>query len=326
VTSPHFDHDVLNTLGEAVRDAGESLRIIVSSADPDDELGGGLTAVAREVEEGTGGAVPSSVVGGDTTELTVRFGERTVATYRAAPVGPEAAPFVSLLQTLAIPSDDSVPHVEQAADIVVYISPDCPNCPRSVQAATQLAAVNPEVTATVVDIGRYADEVASLGIRSVPAAIVNDGLTLVGAMSAAEMAEKIAGVAGQTTEDQVLASLVDAGRIDAAAAMLAEGTGHAGFVDLWRKSTLESRMGLVLGAESALETDPRSLDLMVPDLLQVLDTDDAARRGDTADLLGMIGHPSARNRLEALLEDSNEDVAEIAGEALEALRQEADPQ
>jgi HEAT repeat protein len=140
------------------------------------------------------------------------------------------------------------------------------------------------------------------------------------------MAEKITGVEGQTTEDQVLASLVDAGRIDAAAAMLAEGAGHAGFLDLWRKSTLESRMGLVLGAESALETEPHSLDSIVPNLLQVLGTDDAARRGDTADLLGMIGHPSARNGLEALLEDPNDDVAEIAAESLEALRQEADPQ
>jgi HEAT repeat protein len=43
-------------------------------------------------------------------------------------------------------------------------------------------------------------------------------------------------------------------------------------------------------------------------------------RGDTADLLGQIGHPSAREALKSLLKDPNPDVAEIAKEALEALR------
>jgi alkyl hydroperoxide reductase subunit AhpF len=43
-------------------------------------------------------------------------------------------------------------------------------------------------------------------------------------------------------------------------------------------------------------------------------------RGDTADLLGQIGHIRAKPALEALLSDPNPDVAEIAAEAIEALK------
>ena len=46
---------------------------------------------------------------------------------------------------------------------------------------------------------------------------------------------------------------------------------------------------------------------------------DAVLRGDTADLLGRIGHRAACDSLRALLDDPNPHVAEIAGEALEEI-------
>jgi HEAT repeat protein len=46
---------------------------------------------------------------------------------------------------------------------------------------------------------------------------------------------------------------------------------------------------------------------------------DPSRRGDTAAILGIIGHPDARPILEALSRDPNEEVAEAAADALEDL-------
>ena len=88
---------------------------------------------------------------------------------------------------------------------------------------------------------------------------------------------------------------------------------------VWRMSATSLRLGLMLAAELALEQDPGALDDITPDLLRLLETEDAALRGDTADLLGRIGHPSAEPALRRLLADENPDVAEIAEEALEAL-------
>jgi HEAT repeat protein len=66
------------------------------------------------------------------------------------------------------------------------------------------------------------------------------------------------------------------------------------------------------------------MDGLVPVLKTGLDGEgplakDPSRRGDTADLLGRIGHPDARPILEALMSDSNPEVAEAAEEALEEL-------
>ena len=84
-------------------------------------------------------------------------------------------------------------------------------------------------------------------------------------------------------------------------------------------------MGLFLVAEEALDWNPEGLDALVPLLIEGLQGDgpmsqDPTRVGDTADLLGQIGHPDAREVLEALGRDSNEEVAEAAADALEELR------
>ena len=80
-------------------------------------------------------------------------------------------------------------------------------------------------------------------------------------------------------------------------------------------------MGVMLLAEEALESDPHCLDGALPHLLPLLEKPDATLRGDTADLLGTIGAPGAREALTRLQQDENPDVREVAEEALESLRQ-----
>ena len=83
-------------------------------------------------------------------------------------------------------------------------------------------------------------------------------------------------------------------------------------------------MGLFLVAEEALKWNPDGLGDLAAHLIRGLEgegdlSNDPSRRGDTADLLGQIGHPDARPVLEALTRDENEEVAEAAREALSEL-------
>ena len=208
--------------------------------------------------------------------------------------------------------------------IEIFTSPDCPNCAHAIRAAEQLAASNEHVRVTLIDVTEFPQRAADVGVRSVPLMIVNGGFTLVGAISAEQLAEAITAAAG-AGDAGILRSLIDTGRFGAAGRMLMDGRGRDAYLDRWRTSTLESRIGLVLTAEVVLGLDREALDDMVPHLVSLLATDDAARRGDTADLLGMIGHPSARPALEGLSEDPVADVAEIASEALESLRDDIGP-
>jgi HEAT repeat protein len=75
----------------------------------------------------------------------------------------------------------------------------------------------------------------------------------------------------------------------------------------------------MMAVETALESDRAALDGLVPGLVPILGSEEAVLRGDTADLLGRIGHRTARDPLRMLLEDPNPDVAEIASEALEEI-------
>jgi HEAT repeat protein len=76
----------------------------------------------------------------------------------------------------------------------------------------------------------------------------------------------------------------------------------------------------MMAAEEALEENEEALDRIATNLLPLLGMEDAALRGDTADLLGRIGLSLAVDSLKALLKDPNPDVAEIAEEAIEEIQ------
>ena len=81
---------------------------------------------------------------------------------------------------------------------------------------------------------------------------------------------------------------------------------------------------MTLVAEEVLDQNPEGLDGLVLHLIAGLQgegplAEDPARKGDTADLLGRIGHADARPVLEALARDPNPEVAEAAADALEGL-------
>jgi thiol-disulfide isomerase/thioredoxin len=297
------------------------------------ELGRRLAETAHEVELRTGGLVPVSFDpagdGGLTPALAVLVGPRVAVRYHAVPEGPEEGPFVELLLDLARCSE--APPGEATAlpptELEVFIASGCPNCPTAVRAALALAAASPGLSVVVIDVAELPERAGEVGVRSVPMIVASGGLTVVGAISAAELAARLAESRGPAGAAVVLESYLEAGRFAAAGELLAAGRGHEAFLERWRGGGLERRMGLALAADEALQRDPGALDALVPGLLRLLGPGDVARRGDTADLLGRIGHPAARPDLEAMRAEADEDLAEAAAEALLGLdaRQRSDP-
>lgn len=208
--------------------------------------------------------------------------------------------------------------------VLLFIGPGCPVCPHQVRAAATVAAASPRITLEIIDATLDPGIAAEYDIQSVPTTVIDDELFLLGAMPARRLAERIMERHGPDRERVLFASLMEAGRHDEASRRLSEARGIEAFAELWSRSTLETRMGLMLVAEQTLEVDPGSLDPLVPLLLAGLDghgplASDQARRGDTADLLARIGHPDARPALERLAEDANAQVAEAARAALDEM-------
>jgi glutaredoxin len=214
--------------------------------------------------------------------------------------------------------------LEKETDILLFIAPGCAACPHQIRAVATLTLASPKIAVEIVDATQEPEFAAQYGVRAVPTTVVNDELIMVGVIPAPELALRILAQQGPDGDKVVFAALVESGRFSDAASHIWEGHGLEAFEDLWAKSTMEQRMNLFLVAEEALAADEECMDGLLPVLKAGLEGDgplaqDPSRRGDTADLLGKIGHPDARPILQALTADPNPEVAEAAQEALAEL-------
>ncbi|HUU02132.1 MAG TPA: thioredoxin family protein [Myxococcota bacterium] len=271
------------------------------------------------VKAGSGAGLPGLPA------LSLAYRGKSNIHYLGVPAGPEVIPFIEACRGMPLgaagharPWARELAGITQPAELLVFMATTCPNCPHAVRAAIELALVSYQVHTFVVDAQRYPELAESFAVKSVPTIVLDRVWTNVGVVRAAELAKLIASRKEKSFRVQAFASLVEARRLDDAAAYLKENA--APFFEAWKTSTTSTRMGLMLVAEKALELDSALMDSLVAPLATLCLSDDAALRGDTADLLGQIGHPAASEALERLCSDPNPDVAEIASEAIESIR------
>ena len=312
------EREELEHVMKAMQEATERVTLALVPGREDTTFSAALFRAARSYADAAGGAI--DVVDGepsDEPEVVLTAGDRCTLRYQAVPEGPEAGPFVNALIELAR-GDGAAGGVR--SEITVFIAPTCPHCPRAVSSAIEVALANREVSVRVVDAQFFTGLAEKQAIKSVPLTLIDGELRLTGVVEASRLAEHLLERGGEAYRARVLRSLIEEGLIDRAARMIVTPDGSGAFAAEWATSTTSLRMGLMLAASEALMLDATALDGRVEAISRQLGSSDASLRGDTADLLGQIGHPSAEPGLEKLLDDSNPDVAEIASESLEQVR------
>jgi len=316
---------------EKLANSKGSLDVVLHpAAGEDSALEEPLTEVARQIERASGGAL--SVELGDGIGLValpcLTIAHRGVGRihYQALPHGPEGRPFAeALLGSTRNGPDPSEQWVERLAalarpvELLVFVGASCPHCPGAVRSANRLALASPMVTVSIVDVQAHANLAEHFNVRTVPLTILDGDLAVTGVVHSAELVDNILSRDDEGHGRDLLLSLVEQGRFGHAALRMGTAPGAADFVAIWKSSATSLRIGLMMAVETALEDDRAALDGLVDGLLPVLRHEDPALRGDTADLLGRIGHPAAADALRALVDDPNRDVAEIASEALEEI-------
>jgi thioredoxin-like negative regulator of GroEL len=258
--------------------------------------------------------------------LTLSYNNDEKIHYLAVPEGPEEAPFFEALARMAKgdvyvsdPLGQNLADMEQAAELLVFIAPTCPHCPQAVKIANQVALASPRITVTIVDVQQFPQLAERFSVSSVPLTVLDQDFSFTGVVPATKVAERILNRGSDAQRTEGFLNLIEGGRIPVAVEALCKGSGLEPFLDGWKKSVTSQRIGLLMAAEEALEQNEEALDRISTDLLPLLRGDDAALRGDTADLLGRIGLSPAIDALKALLNDPNPDVAEIAEEAIEEI-------
>jgi len=115
---------------------------------------------------------------------------------------PAGHEFGSLLQNIvsfskgAIPelSEESIKKIETISspvDIKVFVTTTCPYCPKAVLTAHNIAMVNENVTAYMVEANDFQELSKKYGVSSVPQIVINDKVTFVGAYPEGQFVDQV---------------------------------------------------------------------------------------------------------------------------------------
>lgn len=323
--------ELIKNTGQELKIQSTRLEVKFYSSEEESEFSKTLSNIAESLAKEAGKGVKLSR--GDGKHLPVipaiTFNHPDCGTinYMALSEGQEVGPFKEMI-TKNIQSVANLPEnlesdlhtLEKPSEILVFVSSSCPHCPHAVRAAHLMALNSQQVTVSVIDVQRFEEFTNTFKIRSVPMIVIDRSLMINEAIAPAKLAELIISKESDDFREKALLSLVAFGNIDKALQLLVKSENGAGiFLSAWKKSIMSQRMGLMLMAEQALDEDESVFNSIVPGLVDVLKMEDATLRGDTADLLGQIGHPDAIEPLKELLKDENEDVVEIVKEAIEQI-------
>ena len=122
--------------------------------------------------------------------VLLRGDDDTRIRFLGAPAGYE---FVSLLDavTLAGSGDSGLTAesraliadtVREPLDILVFVTPTCPHCPRAVTLAHRMAVESPLVTATCIEATEFMDLSRQYRVTGVPKTVVNGRIEILGAL------------------------------------------------------------------------------------------------------------------------------------------------
>jgi glutaredoxin-like protein len=73
-------------------------------------------------------------------------------------------------------------HVTTPLDIMVFVTPTCPHCPRAVTLAHRMAVESPHIRATCVEATEFTDLARQYHVTGVPKTVVNGAIEMLGAL------------------------------------------------------------------------------------------------------------------------------------------------
>ena len=122
--------------------------------------------------------------------VLLRGDEDTRMRFLGAPAGYE---FVSLIEALVLagggesgltPESKALvaAHVTAPTEILVFVTPGCPHCPRAVTLAHRMAVESPMIRATCVEATEFIDLSQRYQVTGVPKTVVNGTIEILGAL------------------------------------------------------------------------------------------------------------------------------------------------
>jgi len=204
-------------------------------------------------------------------------------------------------------------------DALLFITPVCTHCPAVLQSLSELVKQAQIGKLTVVNIAAHPEQAAEYDVRSAPWVRLG-AFTLTGAQSIAELRQWAEWASGEEGTAHYVEHMLREGGYKHAVAFIAGDTQRLKSLRAIVANP-EADISVRLGVSALLEAHANTPELqaLLPQLAELTFHTDHRVRADACHLLGLTGSASARTYVAACLNDANEEVREIAQEAMQEL-------
>jgi glutaredoxin-like protein len=129
----------------------------------------------------------------------LRNGEDTRIRFLGAPAGYEFRSLVDALilagtgdSGLSAESRQTIAdHVRAPLELLVFVTPTCPHCPRAVTLAHRMAVESPHISAVCVEATEFLDLSRKYHVTGVPKTVVNESVEILGALPEAQFVKQV---------------------------------------------------------------------------------------------------------------------------------------
>ncbi len=204
-------------------------------------------------------------------------------------------------------------------DALLLTAPGCPHCPGVKATLEKLQQQGAIGTLEVVNIAEQPQRASELGVRSVPWLKLGEFI-LTGAQTPQQLRTWVQRAADPAGMSGYLGHLLKEGELATAETLLKARPQHlAALLSLLEdpQSPIQVRLGVSALIEEFEGSD--ALRALLPPLILLSEHSDHRLRSDACHFLGLSHDQGAREALQRCSKDDNEEVREIAAEALLAL-------
>lgn len=204
-------------------------------------------------------------------------------------------------------------------DALLFITSNCPHCPVVLQGLSELLKQAAIGKLTVINVAAHPEMAEEYGVRAAPWLRIGP-FTLTGARSPAELRQWVEWSKSEEGIARYVEHLLISGGYKDARAFIAEDTQRLQAL-LAIVADPEKRIEVRVGVDALLEAyrNKAPLQNLLPQLAELTRHADHRVRADACNLLGLSGSAAARPFVETCLNDSSDEVREIAAESLQLL-------
>ena len=228
--------------------------------------------------------------------------------FQSVPEGRELAPFLTALDAGAAAQSklshelaEACDRIELPADLMLFITMQCPHCPTAVLELASVANTTPRIRLTIIDGMRFTEKAEAHDIRSVPTLILDDQIRWTGQIKVAEVVGQCIDRDPTQLSAASLRQIIESGEAAKASAMMTEhGALFPALIDLLISDRWSVRLGAMVTVEYLAEEAPELAAGLVEPLWDRFDALDESVQGDVVQVLAQIECDDARTYLKQI--------------------------